>query len=97
MSMRPRWSRWALLGGIAVAVGVMPVAARPERDSQRPPLAVQVVYGDSLWTLARRHADRGRDVREVVAALREANAVSASDLQPGMVLLIPAEVLAKDR
>ena len=97
MRVRPRWSRWALLGAIAAAVGVMPVAARPARESREPPLAVQVAYGDSLWTLAQTHADASRDVREVVATLREANAVSAADLQPGMIILIPAELLARNR
>jgi Tfp pilus assembly protein FimV len=91
--MRPRWSRWALVVGVGAALGTVPVAARTNRDTPRPPLAVEVRYGDSLWTLARRHGDRDRDVRETVAGLMRANSVRPGQLQPGSVLLLPADCL----
>jgi hypothetical protein len=93
MKLRPRWSRWALVGAVAGALGAMPVAARPERETPRPPLLVTVSYGDSLWSLARRYGDPERDVREIVDSVMCANHVLPEEMQPGQVLLLPAECL----
>ena len=92
---RPRWSRWALLGGLAAALAAVPVAARPDAELNAAPLTLKVRYGDSLWTLARTYGDPDRDVREIVAAIMSANSVTPAQLQPGATLLIPAECLPR--
>ena len=94
---RPRWSRWALVVGVAAGLSAAPVAARPQRPAATPPLSVTVQYGDSLWTLAREYARPDLDVREVVAALMRVNSVSPGRLRPGATLLIPAELLPAER
>lgn len=90
MRARPRWGRLALVGGMVAAVA-WPVAARTDQPARRPapPLAVEVRYGDSLWTLAREYGDPKRDVRAVVAEIARANRVEPGALRPGQVLVIP--------
>lgn len=95
MRRRPRWGRWGLLAGVAITLGAVPVGARTERAAPRPPLRVEVRYGDSLWTLARRYGDPSRDVRDIVAEVMRANSISPQELQPGVELVIPAECLPR--
>lgn len=96
MVRRPRWSHWALLGGVATVMISVPVAART-REAERPPLVVKVGHGDSLWTIAERCGDPGRDVREVVDAIMVENGADPGHLQPGEMLRIPAEYAAGSR
>jgi hypothetical protein len=62
-------------------------------EGERPPLLIEVEYGDSLWTIASEHGDPNRDVREIVYFIRKANDVIPADLQPGDMLAIPADCL----
>ena len=94
MLRRPRWGRWMGVGAVLTLVGVLPVAARSTRAQVTPPpLRIQVAYGDSLWTLARKYGDPNRDVRSIILALRHTNHIEAEALQPGQVLLLPAAYL----
>ena len=93
MKRRPRWARWIGLGVAIGAMGVLPVWARSERGATPPPRVVEVRYGDSIWTIARRHGDPRRDVREVVAGIVSANEVDPAELQPGQRLRIPVRYL----
>ena len=89
---RPRWGRWALVAALVVTPGALFAAGgrEPGRAEERPPLVVEVEYGDSLWTIAREYGDPRRDVRAVVAEIRRANGVDPGRLQPGRALVIPA-------
>jgi hypothetical protein len=49
--------------------------------------------GDSLWTIAREHGDPGRDIREIVWRIGQANELDSGNLQPGDEIMIPAECL----
>ena len=46
--------------------------------------------GDTLWEIAEDHASRGRDVRDVVAAIRSINRLSESVIYPGQTLEVPS-------
>ena len=94
MARRHRLVFWLALAAIIAALAALPAAARSIRQPTPSPHILTVRYGDSLWTLAREHADPRRDVREVVAAIMRENAVSPGDLQPGMTLCLPARFLA---
>jgi hypothetical protein len=54
---------------------------------------VKVEYGDSLWTIARRHGDPERDVRALVAEIRRTNGVDPGRLQPGSRIVVPVNCL----
>ena len=84
MTKRCGWTKWLIAGVLALMLGSLPVAARPERESAVPPLVVRVQYGDSLWTLAR---------RAVVAEITRVNSVDPGELRPGMEITIPAKCL----
>jgi len=79
-----------------LAVGALPAAARPDQKIEGPPLVVEVAYGDSLWTLARRYGDPRRDVRETLLKIMRVNQVHPGVLQPGEMLIIPADCRPKN-
>ncbi len=91
-----RWVRWMVVSLVVGVVAAFPALAGSRQsnpEGARPPLLIEVEYGDSLWTIAREHGDPNRDVREIVYFIRKANDVTAADLQPGDVLAIPAKCL----
>ncbi len=97
--MRRRHLRWrrciCLVGSLLLAL-LWPVAARSARPSApRRPVLVQVQYGDTLWTLARKYGDPEQDTREVVFRLQEANGLESADLQPGQRLQVPVDCLPR--
>jgi len=55
-----------------------------------PTLSVTVEEGDSLWAIARALAPQA-DPRGVVLDIRELNGLSSNTIQPGQVLLVPAQ------
>ena len=92
-----RWKRAMLLGAAALTLGAWPVAARTDRSrgpDTPPPYVVRAMYGDSLWTLARRYGDPHRDVRAIVSELSRANGIEPGQLQPGDGVVFPAGCLA---
>ena len=50
---------------------------------------IAVEAGDSLWTIAERHAVDGMTTRELVDRLKELNDTGSQPLQPGDVLIVP--------
>lgn len=55
----------------------------------RPPLAVVVGQGDTLWDLALAHAPSTQDPVAYVSEVIVLNDVKAAALEPGMVLRLP--------
>jgi hypothetical protein len=79
----------AVLLGLTVLVGAMAAAARlgrpvPALPSSAPAVVV-VQPGDTLWAIARRVAPE-RDPRDVVAELRQLNALPSADVRTGQRL-----------
>jgi LysM repeat protein len=94
MSRHPRWPRWGLLCVALGALTAVPALGGRDGDApSRPPLVVEVKFGDSLWTIARQHGGPDRDIRETVWQIRQANDVDAGRLQPGSEITVPAECL----
>lgn len=92
--MRARRAGWMLAGAALGALTAVPALGGREGDvPPRPPLPVEVRYGDSLWTIAREHGDPGRDIREIVWRIGQANELDSGNLQPGDEIMIPAECL----
>ena len=86
--------RWGVVCAAAGMLAAAPaLGGREGVAPARPPLVVEVRYGDSLWTIAREHGDPNRDVRDVVWRIARANRVEAGALQPGEEIAIPAECL----
>ena len=55
-----------------------------------PGAAVHVVApSDTLWSIASDYADRGSDLRELAADIREANGMTGSNLQVGQRIFVP--------
>lgn len=89
---RQRARRRTVLVTFALVLGLLgPLAAYVAASSgvQPEPLRVTVRLGDTLWDLAERHAAPGTDLREAVFAIKRANGLRTSILQPGQVLVIP--------
>lgn len=50
---------------------------------------VQVMSGDTLWSIAETYMDDDSDIRKSVYQLCQINDINASQLQAGMTLLVP--------
>ncbi|MEO6913246.1 MAG: LysM peptidoglycan-binding domain-containing protein [Candidatus Baltobacteraceae bacterium] len=50
---------------------------------------ITVRPGDTLWSIAARHAGEAGDVQATIDRISEANHLSAAELQPGEHLRIP--------
>ncbi|WP_240419641.1 LysM peptidoglycan-binding domain-containing protein [Paenibacillus periandrae] len=50
---------------------------------------VEIVKGDTLWSIASKHAHKGQDVREYIYNLKKANGLKSSILQEGQTLRLP--------
>ncbi|MBO2531563.1 LysM domain-containing protein [Planifilum fulgidum] len=69
---------------IAVAWG-----GRAAGDGPEPTVDVRVEPGDTLWSLARRHADDSVDIRELISDIRRINQLEDAVIHPGQTLKIP--------
>ncbi|MGH3921385.1 MAG: LysM peptidoglycan-binding domain-containing protein [Pseudonocardiaceae bacterium] len=79
-----------IVGGLVPAVLVGTAPARADAASAvRPPLAVVVGQGDTVWDLALAHAPSTQNPVEYVAEVIVINDVKAAALEPGMVLRLP--------
>ncbi len=76
-----------VLLGVLLALGGYS-AASDASSPAAPTRTVVVEEGDTLWGIASAVAD-GRDVREVVHELEEANALSGPELVEGQRLAVP--------
>lgn len=89
---RIRWQRFGLVLVLcAVLIACLFVVLsqlRPARAAG-PLVEITVATGDTLWGLAQRYADPGRDLRASVAEIIRINQLATAELQPGQVLLLP--------
>ncbi len=53
---------------------------------------VEVCSGDTLWNIASEYKDNDTDPRDAVYRISNINDVTASDLEPGMILKIPEDL-----
>ena len=61
-----------------------------EGPSEYAAIEVSVKKGDTLWTLAKRHGNKGQDIRVTVAEIRRINQIGKKEfIYPGQSLLIP--------
>jgi nucleoid-associated protein YgaU len=61
--------------------------------AERVPVRTYTVHADdTLWRIAQRYAQPGRDLRPVVDAIADANDVDPGSITPGLVLTIPADL-----
>jgi hypothetical protein len=99
MLVQPRFWSWAFLSILAATAVAIPAfgGGAGRQVSNEPPLIVTVEYGDCLWTIARKHGDPRRDVREIVYEMQLANSVDPERLRPGSALLIPDTCLPTHR
>ena len=52
---------------------------------------IEVGYGDTLWDIAALNKSEDTDIRQAVFAICKENDITASDLQPGMKIVIPLD------
>lgn len=52
-------------------------------------IQVQVQSGDTLWNIAEQHMNDNLDIRKAVHMLCRINDISAEQLQPGQILMVP--------
>lgn len=74
-----------LVGGINYILGLDTSFALIKSE----PIEVEVCYGDTLWEIANTYKDDNTDTRRAIFEICKVNDMSASDLEPGMVILVP--------
>ena len=74
-----------LVGGISYILGLSTSFALTKSE----PIEVEVCYGDTLWDIANTYKDDNTDTRRAVYEICKANDIEASDLEPGMMILVP--------
>lgn len=97
LTRRGRFMRSLAIGVAATALlgaagnAVLDGRARAGELPASAPAALEVVVqeGDSLWSLAGRHAP-GVDPRDVVVRMRELNGMRTNMIHPGQRVLIPS-------
>lgn len=52
-------------------------------------MVVEVLYGDTIWDIAREHLSDSMDLRDAVHTIMTVNNINAEELQPGQTLKIP--------
>ncbi|MDO4805908.1 MAG: LysM peptidoglycan-binding domain-containing protein [Coriobacteriales bacterium] len=82
--------------GIIVAIGLMSFIlgdmARHNATlalSQARTEVVHVIYGDTLWNIAQRHAIPGCSTKDVLSWVMQHNDLSSARLRPGQCLVVP--------
>jgi len=80
-------SRLTILGVVLLALLLAALGAARPSSGAAPETRYVVQPGDTLWQIA--HGRYGGDVRKGVWRIAERNGVSAGELQPGMVLVLP--------
>jgi nucleoid-associated protein YgaU len=77
---------------ILVGFAVYAALLLPDRalgSSTQSYLEVVVEPGDTLWGIATEYNQEGRDVRELLYAIRKVNGLKGEPLQVGDVLIVP--------
>lgn len=82
--------------GIIVAIGIMSIIISDVAQLRaRQAIAssgtevIHVVYGDTLWAIAERHAVAGCSTNEVLSWLMQRNDLANARLSPGQSLVVP--------
>jgi Na+-transporting methylmalonyl-CoA/oxaloacetate decarboxylase gamma subunit len=77
-----------LLSGLLLAAFSMGRVSSQAAGPERPPRAVVVAPGDTLWSIAAK-ASPQEDPRVVVDRIAEVNHLDGATLRPGQRLLVP--------
>jgi len=76
---------------IALATGVllMVSSSAESKAAASETRTVVVARGDTLWSIAERHAPAGTDLRQYVFAMRKLNNLSDAMILPGQTITLP--------
>ncbi|HEY7563605.1 MAG TPA: LysM peptidoglycan-binding domain-containing protein [Acidimicrobiia bacterium] len=74
------------MGTILLLLSGQVAASTPEAS----PSTYLVVSGDTLWEIASGIATPEDDIREVIAVIKEINAMETSSIRAGQTLLLPS-------
>ena len=81
--------RLSVLLAAICAVFLLIGGAADANEPVAPPLEYVVEVGDTLWSVAGLHVDRGQDVRSLIYEIRSLSGLESSLIHPGQILLIP--------
>ena len=72
-----------------IGSAVLPAVLRGAAHGGSSVVTVRVEFGDTLWTIARRHTPPGESVQTTVATLQHLNSIRPEALRPGTTLKVP--------
>ena len=77
-----------MISGLGFATGINESTASVTTDYD----TYVVSYGETLWSIADEINDSNMDTRKVLYVIRQLNDIQPEDLQPGMELIVPANI-----
>ena len=75
-----------LLGSSSMAFGFSPFAKAEANYA-----SVEIVAGDTIWNIAQMYSDEHTNLRRFVDQICRLNQISAGEIYPGQIILIPLE------
>ncbi len=74
---------------IIYATAMISGASNAQSLTEQTYTTVTVGEGDTLWEIAREYGTPETDVRDTVNTICKVNSITASDLKPGDIILVP--------
>jgi LysM repeat protein len=86
-----RFTVFAVLVILCIITAVSTIAGNniASSSSMSQYKCVQIESGDTLWNIAKEYKPAGKDVRQVVYDICQANDISADDLSAGEKIIVP--------
>ena len=76
---------------LVVSFSIGALFSRVQAGKNMHYIEVSVSQGDTLWNIAKEYGCGDKDIRRVIYDICRSNDISADELRPGQIILVPQE------